>query len=80
MDNLNKLGEVINDGSSCIFSIDRVVKRQVNKTLKAKEYICSDEPEKVLAVIEAALLSLKALKCGICGLNGHSNAYCWLNG
>ena len=80
MDAVSKLSAIINDGTTCLFSVKRVVDRQVKKTIKAKDYICSDNQQAVLNVISDALKSLERMQCGICGLKGHSNAYCWLNG
>ena len=76
----NTMQQLLADESLVFFSINRVIARQVYKTQKAKEYILDFEQEKVISVIDTALNKLATLKCDICGLNGHTNSSCWLNG
>ena len=66
--------EVANDKNAVYFSIDRVIRGQVNKTLKAKEFLPGDtqeERDEILSRVEDVLLNMKTLHCNICGLNGH---------
>ena len=74
------LEELVDDENLVFFSIKRVIARQVYKTNKAKPYILDFDQDKVIKVIDETLLKLPALKCDICGLNGHTNSSCWLNG
>ena len=57
-----------------------MIARQVYKTNEARKYIPDADQDKVLNCISDALLTLPTLKCEICGLNGHTNSSCWLNG
>ena len=74
------MSELVQDDTLVFFSIKRVIARQVYKTNKAKDYILDFDQDKVIRVINQALNKLPELKCDICGLNGHSNSSCWLNG
>ena len=38
------------------------------------------EAEDICKIIKGMIDKLPGLKCQICGLNGHTNSSCWLNG
>ena len=57
-----------------------MIDRQVEKTKNASTFIPDDNQADVIKTINAALLKLPTLACDICGLNGHTNSCCWLNG
>ena len=71
---------VASDETAKLFSIKRVIERQTSKSQKAKDYIPGPHVDASLQRVAEVLVSLKDLSCGICGLNGHENSYCWLNG
>ena len=79
-EDLKQLEDLLADPMLVFFSIKRVIDRQVYKTKKAKAYIPDDQQATVIGNIGAALEKLPTLKCEICGLNGHTNSSCWLNG
>ena len=77
---LTVVQELVDDETLVFFSVKRVIARQVYKTEKAKKYIPDENQQKVFNCIGDALNKLPSLKCDICGLNGHTNSSCWLNG
>ena len=79
-EDLKVMQDLLEDESIVFFSIKRVIARQVYKTKKAQKFIPDENQTQVLEAINAALLKLPTLKCDICGLNGHTNSSCWLNG
>ena len=67
------------DTRSVYFGPDKVFERQVAKTLKAKPYFGTDQPNEVVKLMKQVFEECKKLKCGVCGLYGHSQGYCWVN-
>ena len=74
------LKELLVDEHLCFFSIKKVIDRQKAKAIKVKDYIPEDDQAAVAKTIGDALSNLPYLRCQICGLNGHTNSSCWLNG
>ena len=67
------------DPRSVYFGPDKVFERQLAKTKKAKRYFISDEPDVVVTAMQHVFDECKKLKCGVCGLYGHSSGHCWVN-
>ena len=74
------LRDLCTDPQLCFFSIKRVVDRQVAKTEKAEKFILDENKGRVKETISRTLNKLRDIQCNICGLCGHSNSSCWLNG
>ena len=77
---LDLLKELCEDPQLCFFSIKRVVDRQLAKTEKAEKFILDDNKKLVKETITKTLNKLRDIQCNICGLCGHTNSSCWLNG
>jgi hypothetical protein len=71
---------VLNDSTAVVFSIARVIKRQCEKTARATEFIADEDADRVITTIKKCLNTLIEHNCTICGLPGHDNSYCWVNG
>ena len=67
------------DTRSVYFGPDKVFDRQMAKTQKAKPYFGTDKPDVVVKLMGQVFDECKKLKCGVCGLYGHSQGYCWVN-
>lgn len=74
------LNSLVSEKTIALFSIESVVQRQIKKTKNAQLYIPDGQAGQVLDTIHGVFKKLRDMSCGICGLTGHTNSSCWVNG
>lgn len=82
IDQIQRLKAFSEDRNSRMFSLTQVIGRQERKLGKVAAYLEAggQTGDEITVKIKECLARLPFHRCGICGITGHSNSYCWING